>query len=153
LKAVRSPKQSHQSKEDLPPMETNKTLIELAAQIVAAYVGHNAVEQADLPKLIGEVHKALEQVAAGTGRKDEGPDPKPPVSVKKSITPDYLICLEDGKKFKSLKRHLRTHFNLTPEQYREKWGLPADYPMVAPNYANSRSNLAKNMGLGQRKAR
>ncbi|MEY3080067.1 MAG: hypothetical protein RJA94_52 [Pseudomonadota bacterium] len=134
-------------------METNKTLIELAAQIVAAYVGHNAVEQADLPKLIGEVHKALEQVAAGTGRKDEGPDPKPPVSVKKSITPDYLICLEDGKKFKSLKRHLRTHFNLTPEQYREKWGLPADYPMVAPNYANSRSNLAKNMGLGQRKAR
>ena len=75
------------------------------------------------------------------------------MSVKKSITPDYLICLEDGKKFKSLKRHLRTHFNLTPEQYREKWGLPADYPMVAPNYANSRSNLAKNMGLGQRKAR
>jgi len=134
-------------------METNKTLIELAAQIVAAYVGHNAVEQADLPKLIGEVHKALEQVAAGTGRKDEGNEQKPPVSVKKSITPDYLICLEDGKKFKSLKRHLRTHFNLTPEQYREKWGLPADYPMVAPNYANSRSNLAKNMGLGQRKAR
>ena len=134
-------------------MENNKTLIELAAQIVAAYVGHNTVEQADLPTLIGEVHKALEQVAAGTGRKDEGPDPKPPVSVKKSITPDYLICLEDGKKFKSLKRHLRTHFNLTPEQYREKWGLPADYPMVAPNYANSRSNLAKNMGLGQRKAR
>ena len=88
-----------------------------------------------------------------TGRKDEGNEPKPPVSVKKSITPDYLICLEDGKKFKSLKRHLRTHFNLTPEQYREKWGLPADYPMVAPNYANSRSNLAKNMGLGQRKAR
>ena len=134
-------------------MENNTTLIELAAQIVAAYVGHNTVEQADLPKLIGEVHKALEQVAAGTGRKDEGHEPKPPVSVKKSITPDYLICLEDGKKFKSLKRHLRTHFNLTPEQYREKWGLPADYPMVAPNYANSRSNLAKNMGLGQRKAR
>ena len=126
-------------------MENNKTLIELAAQIVAAYVGHNTVEQADLPKLIGGVHKALEQVAGVTGRKDEGNEPKPPVSVK--------ICLEDGKKFKSLKRHLRTHFNLTPEQYREKWGLPADYPMVAPNYANSRSNLAKNMGLGQRKAR
>jgi predicted transcriptional regulator len=75
----------------------------------------------------------------------------PAVSVRRSITPDYLICLEDGKKFKSLKRHLRTHFNLTPEQYREKWGLPADYPMVAPNYANSRSKLAKNMGLGQKK--
>ena len=134
-------------------MENAKTLIELAAQIVAAYVGHNKVEQADLPKLITDVHKVLEQVAGGTGRKDEGHEPKPPVSVKKSITPDYLICLEDGKKFKSLKRHLRTHFNLTPEQYREKWGLPADYPMVAPNYANSRSNLAKNMGLGQRKAR
>jgi predicted transcriptional regulator len=153
LKLVRSPKQGQQSEEDPLPMENNKTLIELAAQIVAAYVGHNAVEQADLPKLIGGVHKALEQVAGVTGRKDEGNEPKPPVSVKKSITPDYLICLEDGKKFKSLKRHLRTHFNLTPEQYREKWGLPADYPMVAPNYANSRSNLAKNMGLGQRKAR
>ena len=134
-------------------MENKPTLIELASQIVAAYVGRNAVEQADLPKLITEVHKALEQVAGPAGRKDEGTEPKPPVSIRKSITPDYLICLEDGKKFKSLKRHLRTHFNLTPEQYREKWGLPADYPMVAPNYANSRSNLAKNMGLGQRKGR
>ena len=119
------------------------------AQIVAAYVGHNAVEQADLPKLIGEVHKALEQVAAGTGRKDEGPDPKPPVSVKKSITPDYLICLEDGRKFKSLKRHLRTKYNMSPEEYRAKWGLAKDYPMVAPNYAKARSDLAKQMGLGQ----
>jgi predicted transcriptional regulator len=134
-------------------MDNKPTLIELAAQIVAAYVGHNAVEQADLPKLINEVHKALEQVAGTAGGKDEGNEPKPAVSIKKSITPDYLICLEDGKKFKSLKRHLRTHFNLTPEQYREKWGLPADYPMVAPNYASSRSNLAKNMGLGQRKGR
>lgn len=134
-------------------MENKPTLIELATQIVAAYVGRNAVEQADLPKLITEVHKALEQVAGPAARKDDGSEPKPPVSIRKSITPDYLICLEDGKKFKSLKRHLRTHFNLTPEQYREKWGLPADYPMVAPNYANSRSNLAKNMGLGQRKGR
>ena len=133
-------------------MENKPTLIELASQIVAAYVGRNAVEQADLPKLITEVHKALEQVA-GTTRKDDGHEPKPPVSIKKSITPDYLICFEDGKKFKSLKRHLRTHFNLTPEQYREKWNLPPDYPMVAPNYATSRSKLAKNMGLGQRKAR
>lgn len=134
------------------PTETKSTLIELASQIVAAYVGHNAIERADLPRLITEVHRALEQVA-GPPPKDEGADMKPAVPVKKSVTPDYLICLEDGKKFKSLKRHLRTHFNLTPEQYREKWGLPADYPMVAPNYANSRSKLAKNMGLGQRRAR
>jgi len=134
-------------------MENRPTLIELATQIVAAYVGRNTVEQADLPKLITEVHKALEQVAGGGARKDDSHEPRPAVSARKSITPDYLVCLEDGKKFKSLKRHLRTHFNLTPEQYREKWNLPADYPMVAPNYANSRSKLAKNMGLGQRKAR
>jgi len=134
-------------------MENRPTLIELASQIVAAYVGRNTVEQADLPKLITEVHKALEQVAGGGARKDDSHEPRPAVSARKSITPDYLVCLEDGKKFKSLKRHLRTHFNLTPEQYREKWNLPADYPMVAPNYANSRSKLAKNMGLGQRKAR
>jgi len=134
-------------------MEPKSTLIELATQIVAAYVGRNAVEQADLPRLITEVHKALEQVAGAPPRRDDSLDPKPAISVKKSITPDYLVCLEDGKKFKSLKRHLRTHFNLTPEQYRDKWNLPADYPMVAPNYANSRSKLAKNMGLGQRKTR
>ena len=134
-------------------MENKPSLIELATQIVAAYVGRNTVEQPDLPKLITEVHKALEQVAGQSSARDESHEPKPAVSVKKSITPDYLICLEDGKKFKSLKRHLRTHFNLTPEQYREKWNLAADYPMVAPNYANSRSKLAKNMGLGQRKPR
>ena len=134
-------------------MENKPTLIELASQIVAAYVGRNAVEQADLPKLITEVHKALEQVAGASLRKEDGSEPKPPISIKKSITPDYLVCLEDGKKFKSLKRHLRTHFNLTPEQYREKWNLPPDYPMVAPNYATSRSALAKNMGLGHRKGR
>lgn len=133
-------------------IENKPSLIELASQIVAAYVGRNTVEQAELPKLISEVHKALEQVAGAEARKVEVSELKPAVSIKKSITPDYLVCLEDGKKFKSLKRHLRTHFNLTPEQYREKWGLPADYPMVAPNYANSRSRLAKNMGLGQRKA-
>ncbi|MFN4141499.1 MucR family transcriptional regulator [Aestuariivirga sp.] len=131
--------------------ETKTALIELTSRIVAAYVGRNAVEQADLPKLIAEVHRAVEQAASGAAPKSENAELKPAVNVKKSITPDYLICLEDGKKFKSLKRHLRTHFNLTPEQYREKWGLPADYPMVAPNYANSRSKLAKNMGLGQRR--
>lgn len=123
-------------------------LVELAAQIVAAYVSKNAVEQADLPRLIADVHRALERAAAANHPAAEA---RPAVTVKKSITPDYLICLEDGKKFKSLKRHLRTHFNLTPEQYREKWGLPPDYPMVAPNYATSRSKLAKNMGLGHKR--
>ena len=133
-------------------MENKPPLIELATQIVAAYVGKNAVEQADLPKLITEVHRALEQAAAGKGAsKPTQPRSKPAVNVKRSITPDYLVCLEDGKKFKSLKRHLRTHFNLTPEQYREKWGLPADYPMVAPNYATSRSTLAKTMRLGHKR--
>ena len=140
------------SEKAVPPMENKPALIELATQIVAAYVGKNPVEQADLPKLITEVHRALEQAASGTGQKrEEGAEARPAVNIRKSITPDYLVCLEDGKKFKSLKRHLRTHFNLTPEQYREKWGLPADYPMVAPNYANSRSKLAKNMGLGHKR--
>lgn len=134
-------------------MENKPALIELATQIVAAYVGKNAVERADLPNLITEVHRALEQASGGAAPKPQAAEPRPAVSIKKSITPDYLICLEDGKKFKSLKRHLRTHFNLTPEQYREKWGLPADYPMVAPNYATSRSKLAKNMGLGHKRRR
>lgn len=132
-------------------MENKTALIELATQIVAAYVAKNAVEQAELPKLIADVHRALEQAASGSNGKEETAEVKPAVNARKSITPDFLICLEDGKKFKSLKRHLRTHFNLSPEQYREKWGLSADYPMVAPNYASSRSKLAKNMGLGQRR--
>lgn len=130
-------------------MDNKTAMIELATQIVAAYVGNNSVAQSDLPKLIGDVHRALEAAASGGAPKEEAAD-KPAVNVKRSITPDYLICFEDGKKFKSLKRHLRSHFNLSPEQYREKWGLPADYPMVAPNYSASRSSLAKNMGLGQR---
>lgn len=134
-------------------MEDKPAMIELAARIVAAYVGNNSIAQDDLPKLIADVHRALEQTAAGNAVKDDQAEAKPAVNVRKSITPDYLICLEDGKKFKSLKRHLRTHFNLSPEQYREKWGLPADYPMVAPNYASARSNLAKNMGLGQRRGK
>lgn len=134
-------------------MDNKPAMIELAARIVAAYVGNNPVPAGDLPKLIADVHKALEQTATGTPAKDELADAKPAINVKKSITPDYLICLEDGKKFKSLKRHLRTHFNLSPEQYREKWGLPADYPMVAPNYASARSSLAKSMGLGQRRGK
>ena len=134
-------------------MDPKTPMIELAAQIVAAYVAKNAVEQADLPKLITDVHRALEHAASGNTAKDEELQLRPAVNAKKSITPDYLICLEDGKKFKSMKRHLRTHFNLTPEQYREKWGLAADYPMVAPNYATSRSRLAKNMGLGLKRGK
>jgi predicted transcriptional regulator len=126
--------------------------IRLTADIVAAYVSNNSVPSADLPALIGQVHSALSRVATGQIEPSSEP-PKPAISVKKSITPDHIICLEDGKKFKSLKRHLRTQYSMTPEQYREKWALPADYPMVAPNYAAARSNLAKQMGLGQQRRR
>jgi predicted transcriptional regulator len=124
--------------------------IELAADIVSAYVSNNSVPSGDLPSLISDVHSALLKVAAG-GVEAPAEAPKPAVPLKKSVTPDYIICLEDGKKFKSLKRHLRTQYNMTPEQYREKWGLPVDYPMVAPNYAKARSELAKEMGLGQQR--
>jgi predicted transcriptional regulator len=124
--------------------------IDLAADIVSAYVSNNSVPSGELPTLISEIHAALVKVAGGTV---EAPAeaPKPAVPVKKSVTPDFIVCLEDGKKFKSLKRHLRTQYNMTPEQYREKWGLPVDYPMVAPNYAKARSELAKEMGLGQQR--
>ena len=134
-------------------MDNKSRSLELAAQIVAAYVGNNTVAQADIPRLIADVFRSLESIAAGEVPKEQAAEVKPAVNIRKSITPDYLICLEDGKKFKSLKRHLRSHYNLSPEQYREKWGLPADYPMVAPNYAQARSSLAKRMGLGQRKSR
>lgn len=134
-------------------LEQKRSLVDLTAEIVAAYVAKNTVTQAELPKLIGEVHRALSGTAGHPPSREELAEIKPAVTVKKSLTADYLICLEDGKKFKSLKRHLRSHYNLSPEQYREKWGLPADYPMVAPNYAQARSSLAKRMGLGQRKGR
>ena len=134
-------------------LEAKRSLVDLTAEIVAAYVGKNTVAQIELPKLIGDVHRALSGAVSQPSAREEPVDARPAVSIKKSLTPDYLICLEDGKKFKSLKRHLRSHYNLSPEQYREKWGLPADYPMVAPNYAQARSSLAKRMGLGQRKGR
>lgn len=124
-------------------------LVELSADIVSAYVSHNAVSPSDLTRLIADVHGALRAL-----RSNEVPAPvedlKPAVPVRKSVAADYIICLEDGKKFKSLKRHLRTHYNLSPEEYREKWGLPADYPMVAPNYSATRSRLAKDNGLGRK---
>ena len=126
--------------------------IDQTASIVAAYVSKNAVAADDIPALINRVHAALARVASGQG--DAGAEgQKPAVPVKKSIHPEYIVCLEDGKKFKSLKRHLRTQYNMTPEQYRENWGLAYDYPMVAPNYAAARSKLAKQMGLGQQRRR
>jgi len=134
--------------------ETSDTIpfIELAADIVSAYVSNNSVAAADLPALIGEIHAALQRVSKGEAEPAAEPL-KPAVAVKRSVTPDHIVCLEDGKKFKSLKRHLRTQYDMTPEQYREKWGLPPDYPMVAPNYAAARSELAKQMGLGQQRRR
>jgi predicted transcriptional regulator len=132
--------------------DNTSTLMELTASIVSAYVQHNPVPSAELPALIGQVHTALTRISGEHGEA-LGDAPRPAIPVKKSIAPDYIICLEDGKKFKSLKRHLRTHYNLTPEQYREKWSLGSDYPMVAPNYAAARSHLAKQMGLGQQRRR
>jgi len=124
--------------------------IELAAEIVSAYVSNNSLPPGELPALIGDIYASLVNITQVV--KEEPPEPqKPAISIKRSVTPDYIICLEDGKQFKSLKRHLRTQYNLTPEEYREKWGLAADYPMVAPNYAKARSELAKEMGLGQQR--
>ena len=128
----------------------SSTYIDLAADIVSAYVSNNSVPAGDLPGLISQVHLALARVGNGAAEAS-AEAPKPAIAIKKSVTPDYIICLEDGKKFKSLKRHLRTQYNLTPEQYREKWGLAPDYPMVAPNYAKARSDLAREMGLGQQR--
>lgn len=132
------------------PATNNDTLIELTADVVAAYVSNNPVPVGELPGLIADVHAALGRV----GNVTETPPAdkqKPAVNPKRSVHDDYIICLEDGKKFKSLKRHLMTHYNMTPDQYREKWGLDASYPMVAPNYAAARSQLAKKMGLGQQR--
>ncbi|MEH3041460.1 MAG: MucR family transcriptional regulator [Sphingomonas paucimobilis] len=126
--------------------EHDGTLIALTADIVAAHVGNNAIDVGDIPALIRNVHGAL----AGLGAAAEAPAPRaePAVPVRSSVKPDYIVCLEDGRKLKMLKRHLMTHYNLTPDQYRAKWNLPADYPMVAPNYAEQRRSLAKQIGLG-----
>jgi predicted transcriptional regulator len=124
--------------------------IALAAEIVSAYVSKNSVPSGDLAGLISDVHAALMQ-AAGDGAAEPAEAPKPAIQARKSVQPDYIVCLEDGKRFKSLKRHLRTVYDLTPDQYRAKWGLAHDYPMVAPNYAAARSELAKQFGLGARR--
>ncbi|MEP9378486.1 MucR family transcriptional regulator [Aquabacter sp. CN5-332] len=121
----------------------------LAADVVSAFVMNNSVAPSDLPALINNVHAALTGLSKGSEPLAE--PQQPAVAIRKSVTPDYIICLEDGKKFKSLKRHLRTTYDMTPEAYRAKWNLPADYPMVAPSYAAARSELAKQMGLGQQR--
>lgn len=118
----------------------------LATEIVSSYVAHNKVESSELTNLINQVYSSLSEIAAG--RTSMANRPEPAVSIRKSVTDDYIICLEDGKKLKMLKRHLKSAYNITPEQYRERWGLPSDYPMVAPKYAEQRSQLAKNIGLG-----
>ena len=128
--------------------DEENSVIEMAADIVSAYVGNNAVSVNDLPTLIKNIHDTLKGISTGAPAEPAAPQ-TPAVSVRRSITPDFLICLEDGRKFKSLKRHLQTKYGMSPEDYRAKWGLPKDYPMVAPNYAASRSALAKQMGLGQ----
>ena len=125
-------------------------LIEMVSDIVSAYVSHNPVPVADLPRLIERVHATLTEIDGG-GVIEAKQELKPAVPVRKSVTDEHIVCLEDGKKFKSLKRHLRTRYDMSPEEYREKWGLPADYPMVAPAYAKQRSDLARKMGLGQSK--
>ena len=129
----------------MPETTPDTDVLGLTAQIVSAHVSNNTVNPDSLPALIQEVYKTL----AGVGKEPASPErPQPAVPVKKSVLPDYIVCLEDGKKLKMLKRHLKTSYNMTPEQYRERWGLTADYPMVAPNYARQRSKLAKQIGLG-----
>ena len=134
------------SEETEQAIASNGVILEFASDIVSAYVSNNAIRSGELPDLIRDVHETLAKL--GNGR-DTKPTKKPAVSIKNSITDEFLICLEDGKKFKSLKRHLRSKYGLSPEEYREMWGLPYDYPMVAPSYARKRSKLAKEMGLGK----
>jgi len=130
---------------------SNDTLLTLTADIVAAHVSNNSVAVNDLPNLIQNVHSALSDISGTTAAAEPKPEPK--VSIRSSIKPDYIVCLEDGKKLKMLKRHLMTHYSMTPDQYRQKWGLSADYPMVAPNYAEQRRTLAKSIGLGTKRRR
>ena len=134
----------------MPEGAKQPDVLSLTAEIVAAHVSNNTVPLADLPTLIQQIFQTLSTI--GTGMQ-EPPRPEPAVPIKKSVTPDYIICLEDGKKLKMLKRHLKTAYNMTPDKYRERWGLPPDYPMVAPNYAKQRSQLARELGLGTKAKR
>jgi predicted transcriptional regulator len=138
-------------KEELCPMTENTNsndLLTLTTEIVAAHVANNTVAVSDLPNLINQVYQSLSSIGKNPAMATERPQPA--VSVKRSVHPDYIICLEDGKKLKMLKRHLKTAYDMTPDEYRERWSLPPDYPMVAPNYARQRSKLAKEIGLGTR---
>jgi predicted transcriptional regulator len=128
-------------------------LLALTTEIVAAHISNNTVAVGDLGQLINQVYQSLANIGGAASASAPATRPQPAVSVKKSIQPDYLVCLEDGKKLKMLKRHLKTAYNMSPEAYRERWGLPNDYPMVAPNYAQQRSRLAKEIGLGTRARR
>ncbi len=130
----------------MPDDKPSAELLELTTKIVAAHVSHNAMPAADLPRLIATVHETL----ATVGPEEAAPRPEPAVSIKQSVKPEYIVCLDDGKKFKMLKRHLRSTYDMSPDEYRQRWGLPADYPMVAPNYAALRSKLAKKIGLGRK---
>lgn len=129
----------------------SKSLLEMTAAIVAAHLGHTTVPVGEIRALVTQVHATLAALAGGGGDAASLPAerPQPAVSIRKSVLPDHIVCLEDGKKLKMLKRHLKSAYNLSPEQYRERWGLPADYPMVAPKYAEQRSKLAKQIGLGK----
>jgi predicted transcriptional regulator len=129
--------------------DSSPDYVRLTAEIVSAFIANNSVQTSELPALIGSVHHALKD--AGSAKAQAEKELVPAVPIKKSITPDFLISLEDGRRYKSLKRHLRTSYNMTPDEYRAKWALPADYPMVAPNYAKTRSELARSMGLGQKR--
>ena len=131
--------------------EQSRDLLTLTTEIVAAHVSNNTVAVNDLPQLINQIYTSLANI--GTAPATPAARPQPAISVKKSVQPDYIVCLEDGKKLKMLKRHLKTAYNMTPEGYRERWGLSSDYPMVAPNYARQRSRLAKEIGLGTRARR
>jgi len=133
------------------PEGKSNELLTITSEIVSAHVSNNTVSVADLPGLIEQVYRTL--VTIGPSLDGTQERPKPAVVIRKSITPDFIICLEDGKKLKMLKRHLKTAYNMTPDEYRERWGLPSDYPMVAPNYAKQRSKLAKAIGLGKRPRR
>ncbi len=130
----------------MPQDEQSPELLEFTTKIVAAHVANNAIAAAELPSVIATVHQAL----AALGPEEAAPRPEPAVSIKQSVKPEYIVCLDDGKKLKMLKRHLKTAYNMTPDDYRKRWGLPRDYPMVAPNYAKQRSALAKKIGLGRK---
>ncbi len=130
----------------MPENEQSPELLEHTTRIVAAHVANNPIAAAELPSVIATVHQAL----AALGPEEAAPKPNPAVSIKQSVKPEYIVCLDDGKKLKMLKRHLKTAYNMTPDDYRKRWGLPRDYPMVAPNYAKQRSELAKKIGLGRR---